>query len=339
MTGICDHRRNVPSLAVVVPCRNEAKTIARLLDGCRAQTRPPERVLIVDDRSVDDTGRVIEEWRTRHPAPPVDFITNPGRGVAAAMNAGIGAATEEIIVRLDGHCEPKPDYIERCLAALDAPGTGLVGGVWHIQPGAQTLVASAIAAVLSHPLGSGGAAYRSPSPKTEPRAVDTVPFGAFRRALWEAIGGYDETLVRNQDYDFNYRVRLSGLAVVLDPSIVSVYRARPDLTALWRQYFDYGYWKLVMLRKFPRAVRVRQLLPLALGPLLLLSIASGALGGSLVPLVIPVAYLALNAAGAAHASIRAREPRLILAAMAALLVLQTAWSLGAWKSLVARRTP
>jgi GT2 family glycosyltransferase len=252
------------------------------------------------------------------------------------MNAGIAATDADIIVRLDGHCRPAPDYIERCLAALALPDAGVAGGVWKIEPGAPGLTARAIAAVLSHPLASGGADYRQPPRATDggARAVDTVPFGAFRRELWERLGGFDESLLRNQDYDFNYRVRLTGLDVILDPSIVSVYKARATFSALARQYFDYGFWKVVMLRKFPASIRLRQLLPLLLVPVIAALAAWALISESWLPLAPIAVYAALNLVGATQASWRAGDARLIPAATMALLTLQSAWSAGAWVSLL-----
>ncbi len=323
---------------MVVPCRNEAQTIARLIDGLAAQTRLPDETVVVDDASIDGTGGVVATCANRHPGLGVRLTSGsgPGRGAGAAMNAGIAAATSDMIVRLDGHCQPAADYIERCLAALSRPNAGVVGGVWSIQPGSATGVARGIAAVLSHPLGSGGADYRRPSgdASSGPRTVDTVPFGAFRRELWERLGGYDESLIRNQDYDFNYRVRLTGLDVILDPAIVSVYNARSTFAALARQYFDYGFWKVVMLRKFPASIRLRQLLPLLLVPALVGLIAWAFLAPSWPPLALLAAYLFLNFAGATHASLRAGDARLVPSATVALLTLQNAWSAGAWASLL-----
>lgn len=325
-----------PKVAVVIPCRNEATTIVDLLEAVERQNVRPQEIIIVDDASTDGGPAIAAQWQRAHPGMHLAIVPGPGAGVAAAMNAGIAATLADVIVRLDGHCRPEPHYVERCLEVLAKPGAGLVGGAWTIEPGAPGLTAAGIAAVLSHPFGSGGADYRRPRPNDapEPRSVDTVPFGTFRRQLWVRLGGYDESLLRNEDYDFNHRVRLDGLDVILDPTITSVYRARSTFRALARQYFDYGFWKVVMLRKFPKSIRLRQLVPILLVPALVL-LAALALGSqSWLPVALIAGYLALNLAGAAHASLRAGDARLMPAATIALLTLQNAWSAGAWVSLL-----
>jgi hypothetical protein len=133
-----------------------------------------------------------------------------------------------------------------------------VGGVWEIRPGADTWIAESISFAAAHPLGVGDAMYRL---NAKAGAVDTVPFGSFRRSLIDRIGAFDETLLSNEDYEFNTRVRESGGIVWLDPSIRSVYFSRSTLGKLASQYWRYGYWKLQMLRRYPHTLRWRQALP------------------------------------------------------------------------------
>lgn len=333
----CPTLGNLPSVAIIVPCRNEARSIESLLDAILAQTLRPSHVIVTDNGSTDNTRQRIGIWAARGHSLPVDLIHVDRRGAAAAVNAGVRAAAAEIIIRLDGHCRPAPDYVRKSVnTLLSASNAGVVGGVWRIEPGAPGATARGIAAVLSHTLGSGGAEYRQPprDRATEPRPVDTVPFGTFRRALWERLGGFDESLLRNQDYDFNYRVRRTGLDVILDPAIVSIYKARATFGALARQYFDYGFWKVVMLRKFPTSIRLRQLLPLMLVPVMTGLAVWALIGGAWLPLTLFGAYVGLNLAGATEASVRAGDARLIPAATVALLTLQNAWSTGAWVSLL-----
>jgi succinoglycan biosynthesis protein ExoA len=192
-------------------------------------------------------------------------VDNSHKTIPSALNSAIRACRGETIVRLDAHSVPALDYVARCVAALDSGMGENVGGVWQIEPGGKGWIASSIAAAAAHPLGVGDALYRFAS---RAGRVDTVPFGAFRRSLIDKVGYYDETLLANEDYEFNTRVRQAGGIVWLDPAIRSVYFARPNLEALARQYFRYGFWKYRMLKRYPATLRWRQGLP----PVFLLSL-------------------------------------------------------------------
>ncbi|MEO7294689.1 MAG: glycosyltransferase family 2 protein, partial [Candidatus Limnocylindria bacterium] len=255
------------TIGVVIPCRNEARSIGPLLDALAIQTLPPTEILIVDDQSTDASVAVIDRWQRDHPGVSVRVVPGTGRGPGPAMNVGIAATTMDVVVRLDGHCVPDPGYIEQSVRALEDSRVGVAGGVWRVRAGADTPTARAIALIVSHPLGSGGARYRHPdAPGLESMSVETVPFGAFARTLWQRLGGFDESLAANADFDFNYRARVAGFDVVLDRRIKATYVARPTLGALWRQYVRYGFWKFWMLRKDVRAIHWRQVLPMLVLP-------------------------------------------------------------------------
>ncbi len=324
-----------------MPCRNEATTIWRLLDAIDAQTRAPDRIVIVDDGSVDGTARVVDDWRRAHPRIPVDAVAGPRRGVAAAMNRGIEACPEAVIVRLDGHSVPNPDYIESALAALAEPGVGVVGGTWMIEPGSSTTVARAIASAVSHPLGSGGARYRHPSAKAGAAAtqVETVPFGVFRRDLWTTLGGFDAALIANEDYDFNYRARRAGFAVVLDPRIASRYIARPTLVALGQQYHRYGFWKAHMLRKNVRALHWRQVPPALILPFVVAVAALACVSPGPLTIAAAGVYPALVAVGAVHIAARMNAMTAWPAAFAALAVVHLTWSAGFLRAILGLPAP
>lgn len=250
----------MPQLSVIVPCYNEEKTIGLLLDAIYCQDFPRQQVevVIADGLSTDRTRQVVADFQAAHPDLEIRIIENPRRNIPAAVNTAIRASRGETILRLDAHSVPAPDYFKRSLAALQAGLGENVGGVWQIEPGAKSWLARSIAAAAAHPLGVGDALYRFAS---QAGAVDTVPFGCFRRALIDKIGPFDESLLTNEDYEFNTRIRQGGGKVWLDPAIRSVYFARSDLPALGRQYFRYGYWKYRMLRRYPGTVRWRQALP------------------------------------------------------------------------------
>lgn len=270
-----------PTLSIIIPCYNEEKTIRTLLDAILAQTYPREKmeVVIADGLSDDRTREVIAAFQQEHPDLDLRLVDNPKRIIPAGLNLAIGASRGEILLRLDAHSAPQADYVARCVQALEERRGDNVGGVWDIRPSAAGCVAASIAAAAAHPLGVGDALYRH---ATQAQIVDTVPFGAFRRDLLERIGLFDETLLANEDYEFNTRIRQSGGKIWLDPAIRSVYFSRPTYRALAKQYFNYGYWKWQMLRRYPETLRWRQALP----PLLVLTFLGFLLLGFFSPFFI-----------------------------------------------------
>lgn len=249
-----------PTVSIIVPCYNEKATIRLLLDSILTQTYPLERleVVISDGLSVDGTRNAIASFSAEHPELKVQMVDNWARTIPSGLNRAIEAACGEILVRLDAHSMPHKEYVSRCVEALEGGLGANVGGVWEVKPGARTWIAGAISVAGAHPLGVGDAMYRL-SPQAG--AVDTVPFGSFRRDFIERIGKFDETLLSNEDYEFNTRVRQAGGTVWLDPGIRSTYIARATLGALGSQYWRYGFWKLRMLQRYPETLRWRQALP------------------------------------------------------------------------------
>lgn len=219
-------------------------------------TRKDIEVIIADGFSTDNTRQEIQDFKLAHPDLIVTVVDNPQRNIPSALNQAIDAARGEYIIRLDAHSVPDQDYVARSITTLQADLGDNVGGLWIIKPGSDTWQARSIARAAAHPLGVGDARYRVGG---HPQAVDTVPFGAFRRTLIERIGKFDETLLSNEDYEFNARIRRAGGKIWFDPAIKSKYIARQDLRALAHQYWRYGYWKAKMLSRFPESFRWRQL--------------------------------------------------------------------------------
>ena len=271
--------------SIIIPCYNERPTIHLLLDALYGQSypRPAMEVVIADGGSDDGTPNVIHAWRQQHPDLAVSIVENPTRSIPAGLNAAIQASSGEIIVRLDAHSKPNPDYVERAVAAVVEGRGQNVGGVWDIQPGGDHWMARSISAAASHPIGVGDARYRY---SDQAAFVDTVPFGAFKRSTLDQVGMFDETLLTNEDYEFNTRIRQAGGKIWFDPQIRSVYFARDNLSALARQYWRYGYWKVQMLRRYPRTIRWRQALPpLFVATLILLTLLSVFFGEALWVLI------------------------------------------------------
>ncbi len=256
-----------PDVSVIIPCYNEEKRIHTLLDALLKQTYPVEKIFITiaDGLSQDRTREIIAAFQQKNPQLKIEVVDNNAKTIPAALNRAIEASCGEIIVRLDGHSAPYPDYVEKSVQALLDARADNVGGVWEIRPGGDNWMPESIAVAAAHPLGVGDAHYRH---ARQPAYVDTVPFGAFRRSLVEKIGGFDESLLSNEDYEFNARIRQAGGRVWLNPEIRSVYFARSTFGDLARQYWRYGLWKWQMLRRYPSTLRWRQALP----PLFVLAI-------------------------------------------------------------------
>lgn len=318
-----------PKVSVIVPCYNEQSTILSMLKAFRAQTFPRAEmeVVIADGMSTDGTRAVIASFQKEFPDLDVRVVENTNRSIPSGVNRAIEAARGEIIIRFDGHSSPYPDYVANCIAAHEAGHGDNVGGVWEIRPGADTWIANSIAVSAAHPLGVGDALYRHAKYAAE---VDTVPFGSFRRTLIEQVGFFDETLLTNEDYEFNARLRKSGGKIWLDPSIRSIYFSRSTLMELVRQYWRYGFWKWRMLRRYPDTLRWRQALPplfvLSLIVLLALSIFFPfAVNLLAVELLL---YFSIMILAGVRAALGQRKAYLILGLPLAIFAMHISWGSG-----------
>ena len=316
----------MPQVSVIVPCYNEQETIYLLLEAIYAQSFPRSQVEVIlsDGMSTDQTRERVRSFQQSHPDLTIKIVDNPLRAIPSALNRALESAQGEVIVRLDAHSVPAHNYIERCQALLRAGRGDNVGGVWQIRPINDTWIARAIAAAASHPLGVGDAQYRLGG---KARPVDTVPFGAFHRTLVDRVGLFDENLLTNEDYEFNARIRQAGGVIWFDPDIRSVYFARPNLSALARQYTRYGYWKAQMLRRYPNTLRWRQLLPpLFVAALLILLILTPWLGIApwLLLLQLGLYTLSLFAAGM-HSAIIKKDPPLVIGLPVAIATMHLSW--------------
>jgi len=325
----------MPRLSIIVPCYNEEATIQLLLKSIYDQTYPhPEiEVILADGMSTDQTRGQVAAFQREYPDLQVKVVDNPKRIIPAALNAALAAAQGEFIIRLDGHCTPYPDYVKNSIADLEQGKGDNVGGVWEIRPAGAGVIARSIAAAAAHPFGVGDALYRFTK---SAGAVDTVPFGAFRRSLFDQVGKYDESLLTNEDYEFNTRIRQHGGVVWLDPAIRSVYFARATLAALAKQYWRYGFWKLRMLRRYPQTLRLRQALP----PLFVLGCAVLALLAILLNtarwllVIILILYFTLLVIGALPVAYRQKDPRLLVGIPLAIATMHSCWGAGFLRSLI-----
>ena len=246
------------TVSVIIPCYNEEDSITDLLIAIYEQSFPRDEieVIISDGMSTDATREKIADFANEFPDLQLTVIDNRKKTIPSGLNQAIQAANGEYIIRLDAHSNPHPDYITRSIKALEGGLGDNVGGVISIQAASQGWISQSIAIAAGHPLGVGDARYRIGS---EPGEVETVAFGAFRSELIDKIGLFDETLLANEDYEFNVRIRKAGGKIWLDPAIQANYIARSTLRELSVQYWRYGYWKLRMLTRYPETFRWRQI--------------------------------------------------------------------------------
>jgi glycosyltransferase involved in cell wall biosynthesis len=325
----------MPTVSVIIPCFNEEQTIGALLTAIYNQSYPLEdlEVVIADGLSTDRTRAEIEKFQITHPDLKVQVVDNPKVNIPSGLNRALEAAVGEYIIRLDAHSIPFPDYIDRCVENLESGMGESVGGVWEINPGGEGWIASAIALATSHPFGVGDARYRVGG---KPQLVETVPFGAFKHTLIDKIGKFNETLLTNEDYEFNVRIKQSGGGIWFDPAIRSKYYARSSLSGLARQYWRYGFWKARMLRTHPKTIRWRQLIP----PLFVFSLIAILLFGFFYHLAfifwgleILIYFLFLCSVGL-QSAVRMRDWRMIPGVAISIAVMHILWGSSFLWSLV-----
>jgi glycosyltransferase involved in cell wall biosynthesis len=246
-----------PFVSVLMPVRNEGTLMMRSLKAALAQDYPAGRmeILVVDGMSTDGTRDIVSSFQASHPY--LRLVDNPGRIVPTGLNAGLAECSGEIIIRVDGHCEIAPDYVRRCVEHLQTDGVDAVGG--PLETVGQSRTAEAIALAMSSTFGVGGSAFRTVKGKS--MLTDTVAFPAYRRSILDKAGLFDEELVRNQDDEYNYRLRKRGAKILLASDVHCCYYSRSTLFLLAKQYFQYGFWKVRVLQKHPRQMQPRQFAP------------------------------------------------------------------------------
>lgn len=260
-----------PFVTIVMPVRNEAGYIERCLKAVVEQDYPAERmeIIIADGMSTDTTREIVASFQSRF--PNIRLIDNPGKIAPTGLNRATNLAKGDIIARVDGHCEIAPDYISRAVEHLQTDDVDGIGG--PIETIGENATAKVIATAMSSAFGVGGSAFRTVKDKT--MLADTIAFPVYKRTIIERAGGYDEELVRNQDDEYNYRLRKLGAKLLLAADVRSRYYSRGTMRKLFKQYFQYGFWKVRVLQKHPRQMSLRQFIPPAFVASLLGSIGLG----------------------------------------------------------------
>lgn len=283
---------NYPLVSIIIPVRNESTYIERGLLSLLTQDYPADcmEVLIADGMSTDNTRQLIYDLSRSHPELNIFVLDNPSKIVPTGINLALRQAKGDIIIRMDGHTFIAPDYVSQCVEAIQRLHADNVGGKMHGI--GSNFFGETVALSTSIPFGIGNGRFHY-SDKEE--WVDTVYMGAWQRSVFERIGLFDEELVRDQDDEFNYRLRSMDGKILLSPKIKSEYTVRGSPFALWKQYFQYGFWKIRVLQKHPRQMSLRQFVPPAfvlglLGSVLLAFFSSF----RPLSLVVPILYAMAN---------------------------------------------
>jgi len=315
--------RALPFVSVIIPMRNEEASIGACLEAVLAQDYPPDllEVLVVDGDSDDGSAALIERYA--RDSGRVRLLHNPRRIVPPALNAAIRTARGDVVARVDGHTRIAADYVSVGVETLARTGAENVGGPMHAVGGGP--VGDAVARATSSRFGVGSYFHYG----TEEREVDTVYLGMWPRAVFRDVGLFDEELVRNQDDEFNYRLRKAGGRIVLNPRMRSWYQNRQSLRHLARQYFQYGQWKVRVLQKHPRQMSWRHFVP----PLF---VAGLAVLCAAAPFLPAARLLALAAAGVYATcvlglgfSLAGRDgPRAALTTALTFAILHVSWGTG-----------
>lgn len=250
---------NLPEVSVLVPIKNEEGHIARCLDSILANDYPPEKyeILVIDGRSSDRSREIVKGY-TEKDLPEVRLLDNPEEIVPTAMNIGLEEARGEIIIRIDGHSYVEDDFIPTSVRTLlEKKEAEAVGGpVRPVLDDSSSYLQRAISIALNSPAASGSARFSGKS-----GYVTTVSFGAYWAEVFEEYGTFDERFVRTQDYELNYRIVKSGGRIFMNPEIKSYYYPRRSLKRLWQQYFQFGFWKTKVMKKYEEVISPRNILP------------------------------------------------------------------------------
>jgi glycosyltransferase involved in cell wall biosynthesis len=321
-------------LSVIIPCRNEKRHIAQFLDSLLNQQLEPKwelEILVADGMSTDGTRELLRQYSEK--APCVRLIDNPGQIVSTGLNAAILAAAGDVIIRMDAHTIYAPDYIRQCVAVLEESGADNVGGPWVAK--GRGFWGRAIAAAFRSPFCTGGGKAHDPNYEGE---VDTVYLGCWRRSVFDRVGLFDPDLVRNQDDELNFRLRRHGGRIWQSPRILSSYAVRESIGALFRQYLQYGFWKVSVARKHRGLASWRHAVPVLFVSSLLALLVSIALASATglsniasvarITLAVEVFVYSLACLASAMPFARALDPRTLILVPCVTAAYHLAYGLG-----------
>ena len=318
----------IPQISIIIPTFNEADFIAPCITSLLEGDYPSSKIelLVIDGGSTDETCAVVNSLRSTY--QQIKLLHNPKKIVPSAMNIGIEAASNEIIIWVGAHALYQHDYLLNCVRILLEEDCASVGGI--IKPIGKTMVGKAIAIATVNKFGIGNAKYRNAKNR---QSVDTVFGGCWKKENVLKVGGFNEKWVRNQDYEFNHRLRTEIGEIILDPSICCEYYCRESLSGLAKQYFGYGFWRFQTLVKHPSSFSPRQAAPLLLLLGLLFSLIILFFNPTL-GLIIPSTYLVMSLAVSITLSIKTRKLSHFFLLPLIFATLHLSWAFGFYKNAI-----
>jgi cellulose synthase/poly-beta-1,6-N-acetylglucosamine synthase-like glycosyltransferase len=324
-----------PFVSVIVPCRNESAFIEGCIRSVQACDYPPSRfeIIVVDGTSSDGSRELVQRLASNQPS--LRLLENPRRTMPTGVNLGIAHAKGEIVMILGAHAVVPEDYISKCVENLYGHSADNVGGIVKTLPKRDGLVAEMIISSLNHRFGVGNSYFRVDPGRL--RWVDTVFGGCYRREVFDRIGLFNESLTRNQDIEFNRRLRQAGGKILCNPEIVSYYYARSDWKSFWRHSFEDGLWVILSalyseILPFSR----RHLVPLIFVTSLLVSFLVGLVAKPFFVMFLAIAgaYMLANLAASLDIAFRKRDLRFLLVMPVVFGALHFAYGLGSMYGLV-----
>ncbi len=273
-------------VTIICPVFNESKFIAGVINFCVKALPTSKEIIFIDGASTDDTCAIIQSYQQHN--PNIILLHNSNRYVPFAMNMAIKQAIGDYIIRLDAHTIYADDYFEAVLKTFDTTGAEIVGGPMRIANGSP--LQNAIGFATSNVFGIGNSSFHFADFEGY---TDSVYLGAWKKTIFNTTGLFDEALVRNQDDEFHYRAKSLGFKIYQSPNIQSYYFPRHSYSTLFKQYYQYGFYKPLVLQKIKSAVRLRHIIPTLL-VLYLLSLPIWILLDWYIMFVPLVLYIVLN---------------------------------------------
>jgi len=275
--------KNLPIVSFIIVARNACKYLPAILSKLLTQDYPKNNleILLVDGGSTDNTRNIMENFAKEFQNLNIRILDNPKRILSSGWNVALAAAKGDIILRVDAHSSIHPDFISKNIDTI-LSGESIVGGP-TISNMPVKMWAGLLAMCERSKFGSGAADFRNPGP---PKYVGTLAYAAYRRDIFETVGGYDERLVRNQDMEIHYRMKKAGYKFFFNPEIISYHKARSSLMEMLRQKWNDGKWVGLIIGIQPHCFSIRHFIPGFFVCLLISSLILSKTGLSWTPLIL-----------------------------------------------------